>query len=136
MSLDQSLPLRRAIVTRLRADGPLTALVPAERLYGMRTPAAVTWPFGRYGAPNTLPRRATCSDGSRVDVPYHFFSKADYDDEVGELVAAAVKSLGDAVLALDTGARARLVWTGSTILPDAAEASAWHGIARFEATIV
>lgn len=136
MARDQSLLLRQAVITHLRGDNDLTDLVPEERVYGMRTPGTIEWPFTRYGTPDTTPQRATCWDGSSVNVVLHAFSKQDYEDEVADILAALVAALGDAVLTLDDSTtKAHFRWVGSTIVPDVAEASAWHGIARFEATL-
>jgi hypothetical protein len=127
--------LREAIVTDLKADGALTTIVPAARVYGMRQPADTDWPFTRYGAPSSSPRRATCLDGSDVDITLHAFSKQPFEDECAEMVAAMASRLDGKVLHLPDGARAHMRWTGNQIIPDAAEASAWHGLSRFVATI-
>lgn len=130
MALDLSLPLRQAIVTALRADTGLTAIT--ERIYGERVLADPTFPFVRYGVSDTVPQRGACWDGSRINVPIHSFSKADFTDEVAQMNAAVALALDGKVLALD-GGKAHLRWTGSRIIPDASEASAWHGIVSFEA---
>lgn len=137
MAKDTTLPLRQAIVTRLKADEALTLLIDGDSIYGMRTPASLTWPFIRYGTPNTLPTRATCWDGAVIRVPIHAFSKAEYEDEAAGIIAAVAKSLDGAVMALDAGfgATAHLKWRGTQVLPDAAEAGAWHAFADFEATV-
>jgi hypothetical protein len=140
MARDLSLPLREAIVSHLRADGSFTAKVPAEQVHGMRQPAETPWPFTRYGSPDSRPFRAQCLDGLIVDVTLHIFSKEDYENECAEILSAMARSLEGSqgkgiVLALDGGGRAHIRWKGSQILPDAAEASAWHGLAHIEATI-
>lgn len=135
MPQDQTLLLRKAIVTQLRADDDLVDLVPEERIYGMRSPSTLTWPFVRYGTPDTEPVRATCWDGSKVSISIHAFSKEEFEDQVAGVLSAIATALGDKVLILTGEVRAYMRWMGSTIIPDGAEASAWHGIARFEATI-
>lgn len=127
----QSLSLRQAIVQRLRADTDLTALVPSERIYGLRSPATLIWPFIRYGAPDETPIRL----GTQLRVTLHAFSKAQFEDEASNIVAALQTSLEDAVIDLDGGLKAYLAYVGSQILADGAEADAWHGIGTWTATI-
>jgi hypothetical protein len=139
MARDTSLPLRQAIVTRLRADAGLTAIVPAARVYGMRSDVNPTYPFTRYGSPDALPFKAQCLDGATVSFTIHSFSEAGYEDECASINAAVASALDDVTLDLEPNAgfpaKAHLRWIGSQIVPDAAEASVWHGIDRFEAGI-
>lgn len=135
MPRDRSLPLRQAVITRLRDDSDLTQLVPAARHYGMKVEPTPAWPFTRYGTPDTLPRRGQCWDGQETDFTIHSFSKQSFEDECAQINAAIVASLGDAVLALDGGGKATIGWLGSQIIPDGGEAGAWHGLNRFRATV-
>lgn len=137
MARDLSLQLREAIITRLRADAQLIALVPPARIYGMRQPATTLWPFTRYGSTDTKPALAQCWDGQVVNLTLHAFSKAQYEDEVAQISSAIAEALGGAVLTLEDAeaSKAHLRWRQSQIVPDAAEASAWHGIVRLEATL-
>lgn len=129
----RSIYLRRAVITCLRADAPLLAIT--TRIYGMKSPATLTWPFTRYGVPNELPRQVSCWDGSDVAFTIHAFSKQEYEDQCAAMNEAIVASLGDAVLVMSGDIKANLVWLGSDIIPDGDEASAWHGINRFGARI-
>lgn len=135
MARDFHLPLREAIITALTADESVTDKVPAERVYGMRQPAQTQWPFTRYGQPDSR----AAGLGEDISVSLHGFSKAAYENECAEIMAALVNSLDGRVLSLDDGSengvKAHLNWRGTQIIPDAAEANAWHGIARFDATI-
>lgn len=137
MAKDTSLPLRQAVITTLRTDSDLTALVPSERVYGMSTPATTEWPFSRYGSPDSLPFRGQCIDGATITFSVHSFSKAEFEDECAQINAAVSAALDRKTLELDSpvGAKAHVTWRGSQIVPDPTEASAWHGINRFEATI-
>lgn len=137
MARDSTLQLRQAVVTTLKADGPLTALVDEDNVHGMRTPATLTWPFVRYGVPDVLPMRAQCLDGVQVRFAVHSFSKAAYEDEVANMNAAVAAALDSKTIELDTdfSAKAHIRWLGSRVLADPAEANAWHGIAEFEAGI-
>jgi len=135
----QSLYLRRAAVTRLRADATLTAIgapplsddAEMKRIYGPRSPATLTWPFVRVNlaGENTLRR------GTSIRLTVHSFSKAQFDDEAESMNAAVQASLEDAVLELSPSVKAFITWLSSQVIPDAAEANAWHGVNSFEATI-
>ena len=135
MARDTSLALRQAVIATLRGNGQLTAIVPAARNYGMRSPAEPTWPFTRYGAPDALPLRAQCLDGATIGFSVHGFSNEQFEDECANINAAVSAALDDKVLDLG-GPKAHVIWRGSQIVADAAEADAWHGINRFEAAVV
>ncbi len=123
MTIDRTLALRQAIVSALKSDAGLTAIVPAARVNGERAEANPVFPFTRYGI--TDARRTS------IDVPIHAFSKAEYTDEVAGINAAIVTALDGRTLDLGGGEKAYLTWAGSTIIPDAAEAGVYHGINRF-----
>jgi hypothetical protein len=131
----RSLYLRRAVITHLRADASLIALVPAARLYGMKAPATPTWPFTRYGSPDETPRPVSCWDGSDVAFVIHSFSKAEFEDECAGINEAIETALNGAVLTMAGNVKARPIWLGSQIIPDGGEIGAWHGINRFGARI-
>lgn len=128
MKVAPILGLRRAIVSHLRADATVTALVPAARLYGERVPAEPDWPFMRYGQSDAGP-------GFEIVAPIHVFSKAEFPDEAAEIGEAIGASLENRTLTLGDGRRAHLRWLSGQIIPDAAEASAWHAIVRIGATV-
>jgi hypothetical protein len=137
MARDTSLQLRQAVIETLRADTVLTNLVPEDQNYGMRTPAKLAWPFTRYGAPDAVPFKGQCLDGAVISFSIHSFSKETFEDELADINFAVSSALDGVTLALggDFSADAHIRWVGSQIIPDAAEASAWHGINRFEATV-
>jgi hypothetical protein len=135
----QSLRLRQAIIPLLRADAdliaigtpPLSADTDQQRIYGRRQPAILTWPFVRVSNADEGPLRK----GTSVRMTIHSFSKAQFDDECEEMNGAIQAVLEDAVLDLSPSVKAYLSWDGSQVIPDAAEASAWHGVNNFTATI-
>ena len=63
MAKDQSLALRQAVVTWLMAGTGLTALAPADRIFGEQPVALPAWPFVRYGEDDIVPLRAQCWHG-------------------------------------------------------------------------
>lgn len=130
----QSLRLRQATVAFLRSDSDLiTAGEPdvSNRIYGRRVPPAPTWPFLRVNVALEGPLRK----GTIVRVTVHTFSKAQFDDEAETLNAIVQRALEDKVLELGPGTKAFMAWLSSQVLPDGAEADAYHGINSFDATI-
>lgn len=130
----QSLSLRQATVQSLRADADLIGLgdpAVAGRIYGKRQPPELTWPFVRCSVADEGPLRL----GTEVRLTIHTFSKAEFDDECEQL-NIAVQTWGEnRALDLTGGRKAYISWVGSQVIPDAAEASAWHGVNSFTATI-
>jgi hypothetical protein len=132
----QSLRLRQVTVQHLRADADLIAigappLSQDERIYGRRQPAELVWPFVRVSVADEAPLRR----GTDIRLTVHSFSKAQFDDECETLNQAIQTSLEDAVLELSPAYKAFVTWNGSQVIPDAAEADAWHGVNTFTATI-
>jgi hypothetical protein len=130
----QSLWLRRATVTLLRANADLVALGDppiADRIYGRRQPDILTWPFVRVSVADEGPLRK----GTDVRLTAHSFSKAQFDDECELIDNALQEALENAVIELSPAVTAYVTWDGSQVIPDAAEADAWHGVNRFTATI-
>lgn len=134
MANDTTLEVRQQAILTLRADPDLTALVPAASIYGMRSPPDPVYPFTRYGSPDATPFLGQCLDGAVIAFIIHAFSHAEFEDECAAINAGISTALDKAVLTL-AGGNAHVVWKGSQIVPDAAEASVWHGINRFEATV-
>lgn len=141
MANDPSLLLREAVVAALRATDGLTDIV-GTRGYGEAPSDPLPErPFWRYGVDQVTPRPSACGNGAEVEFPIHSFSTKKYTDEVktmNDLVSGAIG--GDEpgqsrVMILEGGAKATLVWLGSTVLRDAGDPTAWHGIARFRATV-
>ena len=128
MAVAPILLLRRAIVAHLRADATVTALIPAARIYGARSPATPVWPFVRYGVSDAVP-------AYEITAPLHVFSKADFTDEAVLIADAIGNSLDEQVLGMSDGRNAHLRWAGARVIPDAAEASAFHAIVTIAATV-
>ncbi len=134
MANDPSLALREAVVTKLRTVSALTTIT--ERIYGEQPSDTLPErPFTRYGVDLITPIASACGDGADVEFPIHSFSTAKYTDQVRQMNAAVATGLDGLVLTLEGGMRATLVWLGSTVNRDAGDPTAWHGIARFRATV-
>lgn len=134
MANDPSLALREAVVTKLRTVDALTAIT--ERIYGEQPSDTLPErPFSRYGVDQISPLPSACGDGAEIEFPVHSFSTKKYTDQVRTMNAAIAAGLDGLVLTLEGGERATIVWRGSTVQRDAADPTAWHGTARFRATI-
>lgn len=97
-----SLALQGAIVSRLKADATLAAIVGA-RVYD-QPPASPTFPYVTLGEDQTLPDRGDGYDGSNVTLTIHAWSRGTGFPEVKRMIDAVRASLTDAPLAL-TGYR-------------------------------
>lgn len=138
MAKDASLYVRRAVVSTLKAEAAVAAIV-ADRVFGLAPPATPTWPFVKMQPPSTTPMRATGLDGSRIAFRVSGFAKGPDEREAAVLADAIAGCLdGLSVPLPDAPWPARLTdikWTLCQIVPDPAESSAWHAIVSFEATV-
>lgn len=139
--------VRRATLSALKANAPLTAIVPATRIYGQSVPDAATWPFVRLGGPQTLPLRGTCLSGAGVvTFDVHAFAKPRLDgagniaetaeDYAGRIGAAIEAALDRQRLPLEAHGFAALRLTEMRLLQDADEADAYHYFAQISARCI
>lgn len=134
MATDNSLAVESAIITHLASFAPLTALVPAASIYGVRPPAQPGWPFIRYGMPIVRPYDSSCWSGADNVISIHAFAEGPDRWPVGEIVkqiVEAMKTLSDPVLSFIGNE-----WTSTTTIPDNEEGSNWHAIVNFELTAI
>jgi hypothetical protein len=94
------LELQGAINARLRADGPLLALVGA-RVYD-QPPSPVTYPYVTIGEAQTLRDDATCISGGRIYLTLHAWSTVVGFPEVKRIADTVTESLHMAPLTLAT----------------------------------
>ncbi|MDF1625667.1 MAG: DUF3168 domain-containing protein [Parvibaculaceae bacterium] len=134
---DYSLPLRKALVTKLQGTAALTALVPAARIYGERAPASdLTWPFIRMGSIILTPERHDCYEGATHEVTIHAFSKESQADQIYRIREQVIAALDDADLTiLGDGGVTNMVHTASNLIPDPEEANAYHDIHDFMVSV-
>ncbi|WP_266030421.1 DUF3168 domain-containing protein [Brucella intermedia] len=136
MAIDISKALQFAVVSRLEAFAPLTAIVPVERLYGMQPPANPVYPFIRYGFPITGGFEATCWDGSTVRVTLHAFAETTLSN-AGEVVVSDIASLIVQAMTdfnTDTINVIDCEFLQTRILQDGNEADRFHAIVEFSIT--
>lgn len=128
---DHSLELRRGIITALKADSGVAALVGA-RVYE-EPPAKVTFPFIRYGFPIVTDFRPDGWTGGNYDLTVHAFSVVN-TDEVESIAKAIQLALDEVDVPIDgDGGVLSLVWRTKNIIRDTDEASAYHAIVGLSA---
>lgn len=152
MAKDSSLYARQALVALLKAAPTVDALVPVARVFPAQRPPNVEWPFIGVGVPVASPFVASCLDGSTISIAVHGYAETSGtgDDTVpGEDMAARIVAACVAVLGGETGAEvalqgltdcpypatAYITWTGSQVVQDGSDASAFHGFATFDITV-
>lgn len=133
-------PLRDGMIKRLENRAPLTAMVPAARIYGEAQPSVTDWPFVRYGAPILTPEEASGWTGARHRVTFHVFARGPSMDECAAICAQIVNELDGQDIDLvfpdgvDREATAyELFLQASQIIRDGTED--WHGIVEFNVTV-
>ena len=144
MANDPSLAVRKAALTILKADTPLIALVPAASMFTQSPPAAPTMPFLRSGAPTFVPIRATCVDGGDVTMAMHCFSDGrrsgdtlveGAEDHACHITAAMASALDGQRISYGDGS-IRIMVSGTQVMQDPEEASAYHGIVNIRARVI
>jgi hypothetical protein len=145
MTRDFLLPVRQAILTALKGNDTLTALVPAERIYPPKTPSDPTWPFIRYGAADGLPWKSSGEDGVKVVTAVHCFARATDEAPDGEAAAGAIKAVlaeyldgpgGNGFNLAVAGAATAVVQVGRhRVIRDRDEPDGWHGIVDIEVVV-
>lgn len=122
MSAPPLLACRRAVVRTMADDAVLTATAIGDRIYGERTePKKLIWPFIRCDGFDALPNW-------QVSGLVHIFSKGPFTDQVHSITEIVTDLFDAAVLDLGNGSRAFVNVDRARVIPDGAEADAWHGI--------
>lgn len=133
--------VRRALLTRLKADVGLIALVPAASIDPDGEPS---WPFVVLRSPVTQRLRAACVNGGAVAWDVHAFARAresggavvetaeDYAGRIGGAIEAA---LADNRIAIEGDGIARIEVSDMRLLTDE-EPGAYHYIAQVTARVL
>jgi len=132
---------------------PTVQVLVADRVYPPQRPANVDWPFVGVGVPIAAPFAASGMDGSTTTIAVHAYAETGGvgDDTVsGEEMAAAIIRVCVALLGGEDGAevqldgddtdcpfpaKAYITWTGSQVLQDGGDASAFHAFATFDVSV-
>jgi hypothetical protein len=132
MARDNTIPIRRGMMTIMEADAQLLAIT--SRIYPQATPASPAYPFVRMGAPSVVPIRGACVDGGTWTVAVHGFATGvpteTAEDRAGRLGAAIATALDGKLITLGDG-EARIRWRGSQLLMDPDESDCFHTVQNF-----
>ena len=135
--------VRRALLTRLKADTGLIALVPAARIFPQGAPLEPSWPFVRLGSTITAPVKATGTAGGNVTIDIHAFARAresggevvDTAEDHASAIGAAIEgALADNRLALESSATAHIALSDLRLMPDE-EPESFHWFAQLNARV-
>jgi hypothetical protein len=136
--------VRRAILTRLKADTPLIALVPAARILPQGAGGDKAWPFIRLGATVTQQLKAACVAGGMVALDIHAFARAKEsggqavdtaEDHAADIGAEIERVLADNVLTLEGGEKAHISLSDISLMPDE-EPESFHWFAQINARVL
>lgn len=126
--------VRKALLSTLKADAPLIAIVPAASIFSQRVPDKPAWPFIKLGPPSTTPLRATGVRGGVVTVGVHAFARPrlsgetevetaeDYAGRIGSAIEAALQNTRIDGVTVKIGVKLSDI----RLLVDGAEADAFH----------
>lgn len=133
MPTDLSLEIRRAIVAHLRADATVTALVPADRIYGeWPTVTDPEWPFIRMGYADAEAFEASGWSGSESGFTVHVFADGPGTDAV-QTVAKRVQRSMEGFEPLSVASWAE--WRRTNVMPDVV-AGKLHAVLMFDVVAV
>ncbi len=127
--------VRRALLARLKANAPLTALVAAASINPVGEPV---WPFVKLRAPVTRRLRAAGLNGGEGSFDIHAFARARVvggaevetaEDHAGRIGGAIEAALADARITIEGGHVLRLEVNDMRLLEDE-EPEAWHYFAQ------
>jgi hypothetical protein len=132
---------RRALLTRAKATGALTALVPAPSI---APDAEVPWPKISIEAPRALPLRSACVRGASVAFDVHAFAgprevaqqvvETGYD-HASRIGAAIETAFADNRITLEDGAVCKIEFSDANLLRDG-EPDAWHWFGQLNCRVL
>jgi len=140
--------VRRDMVSRLKGNAGITALVPAVDIHGQTILSEPNWPFIKTGRPSLTPRRAACLDAGTVLVAVHAFARPRYDgggamietaedhaDRIGKAIEAVLDRAGGEISDGAATGRVRYMLADRQLMPDGAEEDAFHWFANAVARV-
>lgn len=143
MAVDSTREVRRAVLTLLKTDATVTALVDSASIYGQQTPVApngerrVAWPFILVGSLFGAPIRAACVDGLELEGAVHGYAKdrksgvrtvetaEDHASRIGAAIAGALDRRKVPI----AGGTLAIRWTGPRLIAD--DADGFHTVQGF-----
>lgn len=137
MARDFSLPLRRAVVKALRADGAVSGVV-GSRVHAEQPPEPQA-PWVRVGRITAFPFETSTEGGSEISLTLHAFAPS--SDEAHRLAALIVYALDEKRLPLEAEegqpepGLTELFWTDTDVMPDTASKADYHAVIRLTAVV-
>lgn len=144
MASDLLRDTERALLTALKADASLIAIVPKVSIdpqpgtAGVDGTGAATWPFMRLDGTQALPQGRGCTARSQVTLLLHSFAKARKNgsgaiietarDHAGRMNSVAIEAIHNHGVTIG-GRRYKFTVRSSRLMQDGDEAGAYHGIA-------
>lgn len=126
---DSTLEVQKAIVSALKADAGVSALVGA-RVYD-RVPVGAAFPFVSLGTIFGQPAIETVDgEGFELALTLHFWSRAAGRVETGQAMAAVVAALNDVTLSLDSKTAVLVRLSDQRVMMDDDGVTA-HGVQRW-----
>lgn len=133
--------VRRALLTRLKADADLIELVPATSINPDGEPV---WPFIKLHAPVTQQLRAACVNGGTVSWDVHAFAGPRLDggaevetaeDHAGSIGSGIERVLANNWITLEGGAKAKIALSDIRLIEDG-DPRHFHWFAQVNAKVL
>lgn len=138
--------VRRAVLSHMKADAALGALVPPANMHPATVPTGQAWPFTRLDGFRSAPEDGPCHAGATVAFIAHAFTQPALasdgetvvelaEDRAGKISAAMKLALHNRRVPVADGT-ALLRVRSVQILSDPAEAQAYHAVVQVEARAI
>lgn len=134
MTIGADLDLQRAIVTKLKPDTDLQALISNPIRLFQDVPPGPTFPYVTLGPSQRLPDLAECIDGAEVFTDLHVYTRAPGYELVKRIGATLIDILHDAVLTLGEH-RCLLINLSSELYFVEPDNLTKHGVLTFRALV-
>ena len=128
---DLTLAVREAVVSKMIASAPLTALVPTDSIYGERVPDDRTYPFIRTGEQTKIAFSLGCGaeDGAYELTIHGFVTGTDSDGAAR--VGAAIRATFETGSLSHSGTKLGIIWRSGGLIRDPDEPDTWHAYEDF-----
>lgn len=133
MARDLRLQLREAVITYLRANTALIALVPAESIHGERVPSQRTRPYIAMSKLSVEGFEASCINGGRIEIRLNVFTSGADSGPVIKISSTLAEELDDAQLELDDGWCLDITYVRTNQVSGGTETTDWHDVVVFSA---
>lgn len=139
---------QKDVLSRLKADSALVAIVPAASIHPLIPFVAPTRPFVKLGPAQSLPRKAACLNGAQVLFGVHAFSRGaengsgaltetafDHAARIGARIKAALDDKGGTLSDGTSSGQVRYRIMDVSLMTDADDPIAAHWLCNVRATV-